>query len=337
MGFAIELYFDPETECAVREVRSALAGEGVRAVLDELGDRPHISLAVISQLDERALEPHLRQFAAAMTPFPITFDAVSSFPTGEGVLFLAPAASEELLRAHAALHRVLAELAIESLPYYTPAQWIPHCTVAQDVEAHMMPHTLETCRQSFRPMSGEALEVGLVSFRPVRSRYTFTLGPAADGGALDYEIASYQPSDQAELVRFFSEVLGGLGFDFDLEAKDADLRRIADVYEAEAGLFLLARRHGQVVGTIALRPTGGKSCELKRFYVRDIHRGNGLGTVLLSKAIAHARRAGWETIRLDTSSKSPAAISLFRKHGFVEISRYNDDPFAEVFMELRMP
>src|SRR5580765_5539182 len=100
MGFAIELYFDDATQRAVREVRTALAGAGVRAVLDELGDRPHISLAVASQLDERALEPHLGQWAAGMRPFPVTFDAVSSFATEEGVLFLAPAASEELSRAH---------------------------------------------------------------------------------------------------------------------------------------------------------------------------------------------------------------------------------------------
>ncbi len=336
MGFAIELYFDPETERAVHAVRTALAGEGVRAVLDELGDRPHISLAVVSQLDERALEPLLRQFADAMTTFPVGFDAVSSFPTGEGVLFLAPAASDDLFRAHAALHRLLADLGIESLPYYTPAQWTPHCTVAQGVEPHMMAQTLEACRQRFRPMSGEVREVGLVSFRPVQGCYTFALGQTAAEGALDFEIANYQLSDQAELVRFFGDVLGELGFDFDLEAKDADLRRISDVYEAQGGLFLLARRHGQVIGTIALRRMDTNACELKRFYVRDVHRGKGLGTALLRKAIAHARRGGWETIRLDTSSKSPAAITLFRKKGFVDIPRYNDDPFAEVFMELTL-
>jgi hypothetical protein len=40
-------------------------------------------------------------------------------------------------------------------------------------------------------------------------------------------------------------------------------------------------------------------------------------------------------VRLDTSSKSPVAIAMFRRRGFVEIPRYNDDPFAELFMELR--
>jgi hypothetical protein len=52
--------------------------------------------------------------------------------------------------------------------------------------------------------------------------------------------------------------------------------------------------------------------------------------------IAHAKAGSWKNLRLDTTSKSPAAISLFRKHGFVEIVRYNDDPFAEIFMELSL-
>jgi 2'-5' RNA ligase len=91
-------------------------------------------------------------------------------------VFLAPAASEELSRAHAALHRVLAELEILSLPYYTAAQWAPHCTVAQGVEPHMLAQTLEACRRSFRPITGEVREVGLVSFRPVERLYGFALG-----------------------------------------------------------------------------------------------------------------------------------------------------------------
>jgi len=36
---------------------------------------------------------------------------------------------------------------------------------------------------------------------------------------------------------------------------------------------------------------------------------------------------------LDTTPKSAAAIRLFRNLGFREIPRYNEDPFAEIFME----
>ncbi len=153
---------------------------------------------------------------------------------------------------------------------------------------------------------------------------------------IEYRITDYRPPDQEDLVRFFREVLGDLGFNFDLETKDRDLCRVPHVYQSHNGRFLLSRARGQVVGTIALRQLDKNTCELKRFYVLKQYRGDGIGNNLLNKLLAHARAGPWDGIRLDTSSKSPAAISLFRKHGFVEIGRYNGDPCAETFMELRL-
>jgi putative acetyltransferase len=151
-----------------------------------------------------------------------------------------------------------------------------------------------------------------------------------------YEIAQYQRADQEDVVQFLRAMLGELGFDFNLDEKDEDLRHIPDVYHSNGGIFLLARHQAHVVGTIALRQLDHSTCELKRFYVHKDHRRRGLGTALLDTVITHAKAGSWKNLRLDTTSKSPAAISLFRKHGFVEIVRYNDDPFAEIFMELSL-
>jgi ribosomal protein S18 acetylase RimI-like enzyme len=153
---------------------------------------------------------------------------------------------------------------------------------------------------------------------------------------VEYQITDYRPSEQGDLVRFFREVLGDLGFDFDLETKGRDLCRIPEVYQSNDGRFLLAGRGGRVIGTIAVRQLDEGTCELKRFYVLKDERGNGVGTDLLDQLIAHAKAGPCDRMRLDTSSRSPAAVSLFRKRGFVEIPRYNDDPFAEVFMELSL-
>ena len=159
-----------------------------------------------------------------------------------------------------------------------------------------------------------------------------------DTGACDRHslkmIRSYTDSDRENTLRFFRKVFSGLGFAFDLDGKDADLSAISDRYQTRGGTFLLANRDDQIVGSIGLRRLDEECLELKRFYVAAEYRRNRIGTRLLQDAIAHASRGAARRIRLDTSRKSPAAISLFRKHGFVEIARYNDDPFAEVFMEL---
>ncbi len=149
------------------------------------------------------------------------------------------------------------------------------------------------------------------------------------------EIISYRPSDQQDIVQFFRAAFEAMGFSFDLSSKDADLKNIPGAYQSNAGLFLLARRRGKLIGTIAIRDIGGNACELKRFYVASEHQRRGVGSSLLKRAVDYAKNGRWSCIRLDTSFRSAAGISLFRKHGFVEIPRYNDDPFAEIFMELK--
>ena len=76
MGFAVEMYFDEKTEKALRDLRKVLSDAGVRPVLDEMGDRPHISLAVFSQVDVNVLLEELEGFAAETRPLPITLSAI---------------------------------------------------------------------------------------------------------------------------------------------------------------------------------------------------------------------------------------------------------------------
>lgn len=153
---------------------------------------------------------------------------------------------------------------------------------------------------------------------------------------IEHEITTYHPTDHEDLLRFFQTAFAAIGFNFDLNSKGKDLLNIPGEYQSDGGLFLVARSKGQIIGTIALRRIAADVCELKRFYVRAAHQRRGVGTSLLQKAIDAARSGRWSRIRLDTSFKSPSAISLFSRHGFVEIARYNEDPFAEVFMELNV-
>jgi len=153
---------------------------------------------------------------------------------------------------------------------------------------------------------------------------------------IDHEITNYHPADQQALTEFFRIVLAAMGYDFDLNSKDKDLRNISSEYQINGGIFLLARRGGRLVGTIALRQIAEGICELKRFYVLPQEQRKGIGTGLLNQVIDHARAGQWSSLRLDTSFGSPTAIALFKKYGFVEIERYNNDPFAQIFMELKL-
>ena len=151
-----------------------------------------------------------------------------------------------------------------------------------------------------------------------------------------FGITDYSPSDFQSVIDFFGKMFDNLGHEFDLTSKDKDLSDIPAHYQSDGGMFLIARRQLNLVGTIGLRPLKEDVCELKRFYVLPEFQRQGIGARLLEKLIDHTRSKPWSAIRLDTTHKSASAISLFRKYGFVEIERYNTDLFAEIFFELKI-
>jgi len=108
--------------------------------------------------------------------------------------------------------------------------------------------------------------------------------------------------------------------------------------EPEGGLVLVRDiRTGEFAGCAGIRKLDNGIAELKRMYVREGHRGKGLGQQLLDRAVDLARELKYERIRLDTLPSMKAAIRLYRKNGFREIQpyRYNPDKTA-LFFEMEL-
>lgn len=80
-------------------------------------------------------------------------------------------------------------------------------------------------------------------------------------------------------------------------------------------LFVEAAGLG-VVGTCALRRTGGAAVELTKMGVRASARGLKAGEFLLAAAIARGVAMGADPLYLLTNRRSEAAIHLYRKLGF---------------------
>ena len=79
-------------------------------------------------------------------------------------------------------------------------------------------------------------------------------------------------------------------------------------------------------GCVALRFLDTGTAEMKRLYVRDAHRGKGLGRALAEAAIRAAREAGCTRIVLDTLPKMREAQILYRTLNFRPIGPYLEKP-----------
>ena len=103
---------------------------------------------------------------------------------------------------------------------------------------------------------------------------------------------------------------------------------------------MLAKADGEAAGCVALRALAPGICEMKRMYVDERFRGQGVGAALSKRVLAEARALGYRAMQLDTSIRQAEALGLYRRMGFTEIEPYYD--VAEelrgwlVFMELEL-
>jgi putative acetyltransferase len=111
-----------------------------------------------------------------------------------------------------------------------------------------------------------------------------------------------------------------------------------DALAASGALFLVARRNGELLGSIAFRIIAPGHAEMKRMFVRAEARGAGLGRRLLDALEDAARLRDIDRISLETGIKQPEAIGLYRASGYQDcrpFGSYNDDPLS-LFMTKRL-
>jgi len=90
------------------------------------------------------------------------------------------------------------------------------------------------------------------------------------------------------------------------------------------GAFLIATMRGAPVGCGAIRRLDADTAEIKRMYVESGSRGRNLGQSLLAALEAEARRLGIARLVLETGSRQPEAVALYRHAGFVPAAAFGE-------------
>ena len=127
----------------------------------------------------------------------------------------------------------------------------------------------------------------------------------------------------AELARRFKQ-----GFDVKL-SRDPDAKDMV----RPRGSFIVAMSDGLPIGCVGLKGSSSGFAEIKRLWVAPAARGLGLGRRLMDAAESAARELGIAVLRLDTNSALAEAGQLYRRTGWTEIPRFNDDPYPDLFFE----
>jgi GNAT superfamily N-acetyltransferase len=76
------------------------------------------------------------------------------------------------------------------------------------------------------------------------------------------------------------------------------------------------------VGCGAIKPFDATSMEVKRMYVADAHRGQGVARRILRELETWAAELGYHRCVLETGKRQPEAIQLYKKCGYEIIPNY---------------
>ena len=95
----------------------------------------------------------------------------------------------------------------------------------------------------------------------------------------------------------------------ELQNYDRELDHLEEKYGMPKGRLYLALVDDAIAGCIALHPLSDTECELKRLYVKDAFRGQGIAEHLVEKLIDDAREMGYDAMLLD-QCKFPLPLRL---------------------------
>jgi len=105
----------------------------------------------------------------------------------------------------------------------------------------------------------------------------------------------------------------------------------------EGVVFFITYYEGQLAGCGGVKMFDDYG-EVKRMFVRPIHRGRGLGKAMLNRLAEYALSKGANVLRLETGIYEVEAIGLYESWGFsrrIPFGEYVEDPLS-VYLEKQL-
>lgn len=177
MQYAIELYYDEETEKKLSALVQKVADEKLSTKFLEWKTRPHLTLACFNDVDEAKCTELLKEFSANHKVMPAYIGSVGMFNDTK-TIFVSPIMNKSMYQFHSELHTALGDFDSAGWEWYCPDRWVPHCTIALTKEDadEVFYRASDLILHEFEKIAGEFTAIGLtkVTF-PVQEIYAIDL------------------------------------------------------------------------------------------------------------------------------------------------------------------
>ncbi len=150
-------------------------------------------------------------------------------------------------------------------------------------------------------------------------------------------VSAHHPTDEVRTL--VAELEAGLAANYPAEQRHG--LSLDAIFQPHIRFFV-ARLDGEPAGCGGIALLDGFA-ELKRMYVRERFRGQGVAPALLARLEQEARSAGQRLLRLETGTVQHAALRFYAREGFSPCGAFGDYALmadeqvaGSVFMEKRL-
>jgi len=171
MPIAVELEFDEKSDRFIREIWQEMSEKEVSSFLFHSKSVPHITLGMfdIKKENGEKLVEDIREFCTEISKIEIELSSIGVFKGDKNVLFLAATVTKDLLDLHDRFYeklKIYRELAWE---YYLPDIWVPHVSVAMDVDNDNLYKAMDIVLGKFKKTKATVEKTGIISVKPLKA------------------------------------------------------------------------------------------------------------------------------------------------------------------------
>ncbi|MBX7055829.1 MAG: GNAT family N-acetyltransferase [Pyrinomonadaceae bacterium] len=149
-----------------------------------------------------------------------------------------------------------------------------------------------------------------------------------------FEIVPYSDDWAGDFASLNYEWIGRY---FSVERHDSEILDDPRRFVIEpGGEIFIAVVSGLAAGAVALIPSADGSLELTKMAVSPEFQGMGIGDGLMARCIEYANEKGTKSIWLESHTKLAPALSLYRKHGFVETPKDPNSLYSRADIRMQL-
>lgn len=174
------VYFDEDTDAAIRRLWQVIEDAGLLSTIPALNYPPHLTLAACDDMDFDGLRARLPPFVASHPPMVVQFSGLGFFHGRIPVVYLTVTVTHALLDLHSSFDQTARPYLLNPNSYYWPDTWVPHITLAQEFPPETTGAIVNALLRRPLPKIGLLRELALVDFPPeqsgLRELFTTRLG-----------------------------------------------------------------------------------------------------------------------------------------------------------------